>query len=244
MSDKRDIAILVTLSLTVSLCALSFIVSNDSEKSGMMAWLDDLNGTTSGSYSRAADSVKKVGTNALPQLMSLLTSEDSIVDKEVQMLAESQSMMSLKVEPALDRQWQALKGFEVLGEDAEPVIDRLASLLELGEHSDVVPFALAEIGDAGMDPLQSALTNSSEEVRGNAALALAGIEHSEKLVPSLLRLLKDANASVREAAASALGILAKEEEPEVVPELEKLLEDTDLGVRNAAMRALGLLLRR
>jgi len=209
----------------------------------MMAWMEDLNGATSESYERASSRMKEMGTNALPGLMGMLTSEASS-GEGMAMAFQDAGLPMLHIETALDRQWQALKGFEVLGSNALPVFDSLVGLLNGGQHADVVPFALAEMGEPALEPLQSAMSHRNEAVRWNSALAVSTFgKDGASGVGALLNLLEDANARVRCAAASALGILGKNDD-EVVAALSESLMDQDSTVRSAATKSLELLLRR
>ena len=86
--------------------------------------------------------------------------------------------------------------------------------------------------------ITTGLTDRNVQVRAAASETLLLIPARAEDLPSLLKLLKDANGSTRAAAATGLGRLggrAKEAEPQLV----RQLDDTDPEVRVAAAEAIG-----
>lgn len=78
-----------------------------------------------------------------------------------------------------------------------------------------------------------------DERREAARVALAAVgPHSGKVVPALVKSLKDKDAQVRAGAAAALLWLAPQAEA-AVPALREALKDPDLHVRRLATLALG-----
>jgi len=86
-------------------------------------------------------------------------------------------------------------------------------------------------------PMVSLLEDPDEIVRGNAALALAGL-HGTGVSEKLKALLKDPVEFPRAMAASALGIL---QERSAVEDVLPLLNDADASVRSHAAKALGMI---
>jgi len=85
--------------------------------------------------------------------------------------------------------------------------------------------------------LASLLEDENEMVRGNAALALAGLKETGS-AEKLKAMLKDPAGFPRAMAASALALL---QETSAVEDILPLLDDADRNVRAHAARALGLL---
>ena len=121
--------------------------------------------------------------------------------------------------------------------------ERLAELLDgladpwrsqMKQQADL----LAQSGALSPEGLKAAIEDGSlaDETRG-AAFWLVGQMPIKSAIPSLLRLLRDAEASVRREAADALGRM-KSKRP-IEPLIEAMLCDSNLEVREAAAYALG-----
>src|SRR6266567_1689354 len=81
------------------------------------SWLDDLArpGVSYSTHAEAADAVKKMGTNAIPKLLEMLTSEDSAIRKICIKLLSKQKIIRSRMIPATERYRKAFLGFKTLG---------------------------------------------------------------------------------------------------------------------------------
>lgn len=85
--------------------------------------------------------------------------------------------------------------------------------------------ALARIGDAAVPALIDTLADPDDDVRAQAAHALARMgPKAEPAVPALINALNDPNLDVRQGAARALGQIGSSAE-EAVPALVKAIQD-------------------
>lgn len=85
--------------------------------------------------------------------------------------------------------------------------------------------ALARIGDAAVPALIETLADPEDDVRAQAARALARMgAKAEPAVPALIAALNDANRDVRQGAARALGQIGSAAE-EAVPALIEAIKD-------------------
>jgi HEAT repeat protein len=166
---------------------------------------------------RACEAVRAIGTNAIPHLLRMLTSDD------------------------LQWQMDAKSGFTILGSVAAPAVPALAKLLTSTNELDMsmAAQALGEIGAPALPVLMESLTNRHYKVATQAYLAIPALgTNARPAIPILLRDLQHPNHFYRERAADALGSLHIEPEI-VVPALTNLLDDPNLAARHLAIQSLG-----
>jgi len=168
---------------------------------------------------RAIAAVRQIGTNGLPVIISMLSSNDP--------------------------RHAILACFE-LGPKAKPVIPTLIKLLNDGYTRGYIGAALDRIGSDSITPLIASLTNRNASVRTEIVVALGNMpaysEKSEMLIsngiPVLIASLQDESPYVRALAARSLGLLGEREEI-VIPELIKSLTDTNAEVQWCVCLAIG-----
>ncbi len=166
---------------------------------------------------RASEAVRAIGTNAIPQLLRMLTSRD------------------------YQMQMDANNGFTILGPIAAPAVPALSALLKGTNELSMFTAAqsLGGIGAPALPALLEALTNRHFKVATEAYLAIGALGTNAKpAIPILLRDLQHPNHFYRERAADALGSLHIEPET-VVPALTNLLTDQSLTARHHAIQSLG-----
>jgi HEAT repeat protein len=160
------------------------------------------------------EALGNMGSTAVPQLLSLLSSEDA----RTRRLA-SEALALTKDEGACTAMLARLK----LADSEEERIALLRSLGRMG-HAQTT------------EPLLAILkTEKDEEVVAECLRAL-GLLPSDKVVDPLLEYLKSDNAEYRAAAASALGFTKSRK---AVAPLENALNDKSQKVRANAAFALG-----
>jgi len=166
---------------------------------------------------RASEAVRAIGTNAIPHLLRMLTSDD------------------------LQLQMDAKNGFTILGPTAAPAVPALAKLLASTNEVNLFMAAqtLGEIGAPALPVLMETLTNRHYKVATQAYLAIGALStNARPAIPILLRDLQLQNHFYRERAADTLGSLHIEPEM-VVPALINLLTDPSLAARHLAIQSLG-----
>ncbi len=159
----------------------------------------------------AAQSLMKLGADAVPALIDALQTQDlSLLPIYQHILARIPSAT-----PALNH---------VL-ETAHPLVRaRAAATLGFGKDKTAIPVLL------------EALKSEYFTVRAQAAVALANMGDA-RVIPSLLPLLKDGDDEVRSAACVAVGKFC---DPATFDEITNvLLDDPQIDVRRSAARALG-----
>jgi hypothetical protein len=98
------------------------------EEKPLRAWLEDLKYGTGDARNQAAEALRRSGTNALPALLQMISSEDSGVKLALVKLVRKQSFMKINFALANERRSLAVGGFEALGFLAEPAIPKLRGL--------------------------------------------------------------------------------------------------------------------
>ena len=113
----------------------------------------------------------------------------------------------------------------MLGSDAAPAAEALAQqLIETTECNATTSTALAAIGKPAVPHLIHALSSKHPESRTWAADALGTLaEHADAAVPTLVKLLDDANDDVRSATIFALRDLGAKAHPAATTKLLALL---------------------
>src|ERR1041385_3654595 len=165
---------------------------------------------------RARDAVRTIGTNAIPNLIKMLRSED------------------------LELQQAGKNGFEILGQVGAPAVPELAQLL-VGTN-ELARFwaaqALGEIGAPALPALMAGLTNHHFAVGTDAALGIVKLgTNAAPALPILLKDLQHPDRYHRERAADALGNLHIQPEL-VVPALANLLRDPSPAACTLALNSL------
>ena len=165
---------------------------------------------------QATAAVRSIGTNALPQLVKWVASDD------------------------LDEQFQAKNGFQILGAAAGSAAPSLGKMLTSTNEviSVMAGQCLGDIGAPALPELLAGLTNRHFRVATAAALAIVELgTNASPAVPIFLQHLKHPNHFYRERAADALGKLHIEPDT-VVPALMRLLQDDSKTARYFAISGL------
>ena len=226
MKRSRAIAWVVLLGL-IAVAAFFALRPREPVYQGkrLSVWSRDLDENTlaSNSRNRAVDAVRQIGTNCVPTLVDMLQSSDSWLKRKLMELVGKQSRIRFHFTTAQERRSRAIRGIEVLGPAAIPM------LIDLLNDKAAMPTAmicLSRVGPEVVWPLTCTLTNEAPQVR-SAAIVTLGLLRSngQAAVPALVeRLESDTDNRVRASAANALGYIGKE--PEVaVPALVKHLRD-------------------
>lgn len=220
----------VSICLLVGLCLATVVLGASAVR--MAGLLEDLvpkrEGWNPSMREDATGEIRRLGTNALPMLLS-----------ELRGSAVSPMFPDLSTE---ERQRRVLLGFRVLGRTASPAIPALENELLHGTNGGYAAAALAAIGIEALPSFSKALTNKAVSVRA-AAVGMLGsyAEDSrvERLIPELLVCLRDKDVNLRSLTADTLGHLRLSNELVVSALCERLKEDFSSVVRVQAAQSLG-----
>jgi HEAT repeat protein len=212
--------VMVFFALTAALFALAARGAEPSyENKTLTQWLKVYEEADTGGAEEKHSmlAIRTIGTNAVPYLVKMLTTDD------------------WNVQQSADR------GFDILGPLGAPAVPALSNLLSA--TNEVVHIlaaqSLGHIGAPALPALMFALTNSSHKIATAGALAIVDLgTNAAPAVPVFLRYLQSRNHRVRELAADALGDLHIEPQI-VVPALTRLLYDPSPAARFIAIRSLG-----
>jgi hypothetical protein len=178
----------------------------------------------------AIEKLRARGTNILPRLM-----------KEVRSVGR---LEATNRPAARDATMRLVLAFEVLGDDAKPLLPELIDEFRSGRSIGPSIAGLASIGgtEAGF-ALISGLTNSDPAIRNASRSALSTFKTNREVaisaVPHLLIILKDDSPFSRALASSVLGSLRVKSEA-VIPNLIQIAKyDTNFVARVSAIEAIG-----
>src|SRR2546426_4374026 len=207
---KRGRAIALAVLLAVSAAVAGFFAARAREPvyegKRLSEWLRDLddNILAADSRNRAVDAVRQIGSNCVPTLVELLHSSDSWPKRKLMELVGNQSRIRFHFTTAQERRSRAIRGIEVLGPAAIPM---LIDLLNDKATMSTAMICLSRVGSEVVWPLTCTVTNEGPQVR-SAAIVTLGLLRSngQAAVPALVaRLESDEDNRVRASAANALG---------------------------------------
>jgi HEAT repeat protein len=209
-------------------------------------WLREIEASPDAStvrWQRAARAVRQIGTNAIPSLLTMLQTPDSLWKAEAVDWLQETVELDLTETLGSIRGRRAITGFRLLGPVVSaPALPRLAALATHRDPriSSQALSALGEIGGAAMVPtLVTVLTNGNSAARLQAASSLGALRgQGQDALPALVETLGDPDFTLRASAARALGEIALDA-GRSVPALRRALSDTNRAVRTSAAMALG-----
>ena len=253
MTKRRSIWIvssLVALAVAGLLLARALREPSYQGKS-LSEWLDDFSGRGREAGSDLASStarqdasvaaVRAIGTNAIPHLLRMLDAEDSPRKLKWAALLAKYLKVKINTEQAGIEQTRAMSGFLILGPKASPALPELMKRVNgpgaINGNRELLLFrAISSTGKDSIPYLHPLLTNRIPTLRGEAAIALSGVNPSREIVADLARLLGDENTGVRGDTAVAFSNLRSEL---ALPALIRNLRDTNAVVRQMSAFALG-----
>jgi hypothetical protein len=234
------------LKVVVLLCAvagLALLVWRSQEparqRTAVLGLIEQLRPFKTERSDRAAEALRKLGTNALPVLLELIRTNDfAQYQKSSKETRNNRVLMETHL--GLENGYrQAARAFDVLGPIGRPAVPALSELVQKRETAGPAARALAAIGPEAWTPLTNALASEDVWIRGAAASSLGYLQsHGKLAAPRLAACLKDPEAAVRYGAADSLTRLGKDAVA-AVGALGECLEDTSADVRETAAKALG-----
>ena len=188
--------------------------------------------------------VNKIGTNAIPTLLSMLRATNG--HWKLDFYKPSGSLTSFRLEKASadELNVEAAHGFQCLGAEAKTAVPAIIRIYEarLSASSEWwSSYALGAMGPSASQAVPALLrgaTNANPQSRVNSFIALAGMHAEPELtVAALTNAFADPDPDVGKWACNRFGLLggeAKELRAHAQPALEPLLRDSDRQVRQEA----------
>jgi HEAT repeat protein len=196
---------------------------------------------------KADQIITSAGTNAIPTLLRLLRKHDSAAKQKLMQLTKRQRLLSLRLIPAYQLQYQAALGFARLGSAASNALPDLIKIYDENISVSSRYWTINALGSVGASCsnavpfLVKTLSNTNMGVRLSCIQSLHMIRAAPELsVPALIKTLNDQQGMVRYTAVLALGAFEEGAKP-AMPFLTNLLSDPDRNVRQGAITVLGRL---
>lgn len=200
----------------------------------VVKWTEEMAARDESVKKGARDMLQQHATEFLPELITLLKTEDS---------AERQKWATvLKVEytPSYAARLAATRAFTVIGAAGAPAIPELLTLLSDNNIGMDAAASLASIGKDAVQPLMNKVSTGSGTGKAFATASLARMkgDTAAPAIDVLIKATKDTDSDVQEWAAKGLGNMALK--PELcVPALIAQLDSKHQNVIAAAISALG-----
>jgi hypothetical protein len=193
----------------------------------------------------AADGLRQVGTEALPELLKMLQTEESPLVSIKRGLRSWLIRLGM-ARPGAPGDWdtaaartrhRAALGIITLEPNVRPPVSVIVPLFGKAEFSKEAELVLASFGPKGLEPLRSSLTNSRTSWQGVVAIwALAHFPtNGQAIVPELLQGLGDKRPGFR--TSCAWGLTRIRTDPEVA--VQALTNHaSEQGMRYLCLKAL------
>jgi HEAT repeat protein len=270
MGKKRGI--LLAVLFVALLGGLAWVLSRPTEPvyqgKPLSAWLKDFYyGWDEDTNQAAFVAFREMGTNAVPDLLKTIQSDDPPFQRMISELNRRQSLVHFPLRETWLQREAASIALYAVGTNAKPAFRALTNLLL---HTDTLVVGLvslggmwsseerleerfiqadcpgvlsavplAGMGSEGLPPLIAALTNQKAFIRYSATRGLAWERADLNIVvPALIARLNDKDLLVHFTAVLALGRLRAE--PELaVPALMKDFPGNDPELRSLILKAIG-----
>ena len=166
MNKRRRVGLCICLGLVISAAAFFALRPREPVYQGkrLSVWLRDLDDNTlaADSRNRAVDAVRQIGSNCVPTLVEMLHSSDSWLKRKLMELVGNQSRIRFHFTTAPERRSRAIRGIEVSGPAAIPMLIDLLNDKAAMTTAITAPFTNG-IGGPG---LQSNNTVSTQTTNG------------------------------------------------------------------------------
>ena len=231
--------ILLLAALAASVMVRSSVPDPTCQKRRLSDWLTDYDklGPTA-TFAEVNAAVRQLGTNALPELISLMRAKDSAWLCWLLNSAERHHVPRPPLANAERRHSRALAAFRALGPAAEPALPALAASVRHDNFGWVLS-AVAGLGLEGCPVLLSCLTNAEAPIRAYAA-ALLGLSQCDPavVVPALCARLGDPDSDVRHQVARTLAGMASSRDLAVPALVQALRREGNNKAKEALVFAL------
>ncbi|MBM3876856.1 MAG: hypothetical protein FJ386_09080 [Verrucomicrobia bacterium] len=225
------------------LCASALLIQGIScqrTPPGIAPLLAQLESAVPAEREKGVDSLRKAGTNCLPDLVLALRGS-GIGARKQPTQTELDNPASTNPGMALvSQRRRAILAFKLLGPIATPVVPQLKEMLGEKETSIHAANALAAIGPEGIAILLAQSTNPDRRVHANVMQTLGNLgPEAQSCLPMLVSGLQHTQPSIRSASAVVLGRLGNPPVKEATDALVKSLGETDGAVRERILMAIG-----
>jgi HEAT repeat protein len=180
----------------------------------------------------AVVALRKMGTNAIPRLLELVSAQPDVVERWSAQLSQKLPVLGPviyrygPIERAAALRIAGWRGFCALGTNAEPALPALERLLRSPARDLLLACAIGQIGPRGNEVLVAALDSPDSNTVESSAFALGwGLDPAEKIsaVRGLVNVVERGRAGYH--VMGALGRLGGSPEL-VVPALTRWLEQS------------------
>jgi HEAT repeat protein len=264
IATRRVYVALVAAGVVLGLVAACFLVNRPPENEvyngkSLKQWAMELSSPDQNARQQSVLEFTRLGSNAVPGLIRLLETKDSLGRKQAWALVPR---LPRSIRPWITRNvtWPnstevrvvAARGLAAIGPEAHAAVPALARALRDKERqvSLEAATALGRIGKDAVPELLKALDDGDGSVRHAAAYALGEVgADAASAAPALVRMLAEPNDQVRASAAyslsrigaPALAVLTQTGSQGEPPAsfLTQLLTDKSPAVRKWAAGALG-----
>jgi HEAT repeat protein len=186
----------------------------------------------------AKQAILEAGTNSLPFLIHATQGRLWRADEPTTELQLSNWMLQV------NRRWNAIEAFTVLGHQAAPAIPELLRLSKEAATEHQRESAIFTLSFLKEDGLAALVTIAGDQTHPEKSHAFSVIEsvHWERetngrfAVPVLLKCLRNQDPKIVQYAAKSLGVLALEPET-VVPALTNIIQSADDKTRVSVINA-------
>jgi hypothetical protein len=208
----------------------------------LTAWTDDLAvGSSVQIREEAEKALRGVGTKAIPHLLRMLRTRDTLPRRGLLWLNRRQNVFKFRVRPAREQHVRAWMAFQALGEKAEPALPQLRQMLLSEPRTDFLSESIAVISPKSVPILMEAVPRAPTELQFGLITAARRWPSQEDLVmPVVLRSLTSTNLGMRMYAAAVLGGFMSNR-VKVVSALMSALNDPEPAIRAVALNSLTLL---
>lgn len=142
----------------------------------LSSWLAGFESETLTVRAESAEAVRQIGTNAVPQLISLLRQpakpSETQWKQKLRTLLAKQSLVKISIPRPPDYRSRALAALAALGPKAKYAVPALEGLLQETPPDHRALVVLGEIGPEAIPTLSRALTNGEKAVRLGARVCL------------------------------------------------------------------------
>jgi HEAT repeat protein len=189
----------------------------------------------------AAEAIRHIGTNAIPQLVEWLNTpdQDSGVNKAFNYIVGRLHRSNIDFPLALQRKRRAALGLAALGPLAKPAIPDLNRALNDRQVSKQAGTALGSIGPDGWVVLTMALRSTNSFTIYSALLSLGSFHAAVPgTTDALIGIASNSRNAYRIYALSALAFIGRDPE-KVIPVFISCLGSTNAQVRSYAAWEIG-----
>jgi hypothetical protein len=225
MRSKRAVAFVILFCLILLGVIFAFKPPREPIHEGkpLTAWLlkfSDTQERLDENETKALNTVREMGTNALPALMRMLQARDSEFKDRMRNILQRQKVVRIRLAPPATLQHGlAYRGIRALGPAAAPAIPLLEEKMLSRDHDmNGISGALLSIGPAAWPLFQRAMTNENAELRvGTLAALWKATNRLDQAAPTLVHMMANDPLQIMRVHAAITLAKTGQHEDSVVP---------------------------